>query len=521
VLVIDGVVHAVAGRSMFLDGGLRYVRLDAATGELLSENVMGRRNPDTGKPLDASITWPNLPVALPDILSYDGKYVYMRSQRFDTKGKRVGVTKPTSFKDQKGEGVHLFSPTGFLDDSWWHRTYWIYGKSPMSAAGGWYLAAYQAPAGRIMVCDASRVYGFGRRPQYFPRTTALEYHLFAAKKAPAIAPVNPNASGSIRTTKRGRPAPTKAVHDWSRTAPVLGRALVMADDMLFVAGPPDVVDQEATLAAWGDPASTKSLAEQRDAYLGKKGGVLLAVASEDGEKLGAYSLESVPVFDGMAAANGCLYLANTDGSVVCLGGTGDRLPLADVDVEDTPGPSAAGAPSLTASHPEFQHLREVKISPSELGWHLRTPSGRVGVALRRLPEPLTKAATFKVRVLMHPNPARDPSKPPPGNAFLAFGDGTGDDVLIKCGLRNAGQSASIVEGPLLKGKVASQKIVCKVKEPVEMEISFDPATRKVRLRLLGEVVETTLERQLDRVTHVGYAVHSVASEFGPVAIVSP
>jgi len=175
----------------------------------------------------------------------------------------------------------------------------------------------------------------------------------------------------------------------------------------------------------------------------------------------------------------------------------------------------------TGKHPEFQHLSEVKVSPSKLGWHLKTPSGRVGLALRRLPAPLTRAATLKVRVLMHPNPARDPSKPPPGNAFLAFGDGTGDEVLIKCGLRSAGQSASIVEGPLLKGKVASQRIVCKVKEPMDLEVSFDPAAQKVRLRLLGEVVETTLERRLDRVTHIGYAVHSVASEFGPVSIVSP
>jgi len=521
VLVIDDVVHAVAGRSMFLDGGLRYVRLRADTGELLSENVMGRRNPDTGKALDAGITWPNLPVALPDILSYDGKYVYMRSQRFDTKGKRAGVFKPTNHRDQKGEGAHLFSPTGFLDDSWWHRTYWLYGKSPLSAAGGWYKAAYAAPAGRIMVCDASRVYAFGRRPQYFPRTTALEYHLYAAGKEPGIVPLNPGASGGgSAAAKRRRPVPSRPVYDWSRTAPVLGRALVKAGETLFVAGPPDVVDQEATLAAWGDAATAAALAEQRDAYLGKKGGILLAASAADGRKRAAYALGAVPVFDGMAAANGCLFMANTDGSVVCLAGEGEAIADADIEVEDTPpaAPGSATPMAVTARHPEFQHLQRVKVTSCDLGWHLKTPSGGVGLALRKLAKPITGGASFKLRVLMHPNANRDPNKPPPGNAFLAFGDGTEDAALIKCGLRSAGQSASIVEGPLLKGKIASQKVVCKVKEPIDLAVSFDPATRKVRLQLLGEAVETTLDRRLDRITHVGYAVHSVASEFGPVEI---
>jgi hypothetical protein len=24
---------------------------------------------------------------------------------------------------------HLFAPRGFLDDTWWHRTYWLYGTA--------------------------------------------------------------------------------------------------------------------------------------------------------------------------------------------------------------------------------------------------------------------------------------------------------------------------------------------------------------------------------------------------------
>ncbi len=39
----------------------------------------------------------------------------------------------------------------------------------------------------------------------------------------------------------------------------------------------------------------------------------------DGKPLAEYSLKRPPVFDGMAAADGRLYFANTDGTVVCYG----------------------------------------------------------------------------------------------------------------------------------------------------------------------------------------------------------
>ena len=88
VLVQDGVVYCVAGRSMFLDGGLRLLRLDANTGRKLSETVLDDRDPETGKNLQSKAKGMNMPVALPDILSCDGRYVYMRSLPFNLKGER-------------------------------------------------------------------------------------------------------------------------------------------------------------------------------------------------------------------------------------------------------------------------------------------------------------------------------------------------------------------------------------------------------------------------------------------------
>jgi outer membrane protein assembly factor BamB len=317
VLVNDGHVHAVAGRSMFLDGGLHYIRIDAATGELISENVMNDLNPETGKPLDAAVRWPNLPVALPDILSYDGQSVYMRSQQFDLKGKRRTVDTPNNKKlqNQTGPGAHLFCPTGFLDDSWWHRTYWMWGKTPGSSAGRWFAAGYVTPAGRILAFDEEYVYGFGRKPQHFPQTTTLEYHVFRVSKTPELVTRGKPRKGWL-------PTPKQPVHDWSIDVPLLGRALLVAGETLFVAGPPDVVDTYASASTYTDPNTQAALAAQRDAMAGQHGGLLLAVSLADGTTLNHTELDAVPVFDGMAAAYGKLYLATIDGQVICLGGAG-------------------------------------------------------------------------------------------------------------------------------------------------------------------------------------------------------
>jgi hypothetical protein len=48
--------------------------------------------------------------------------------------------------------------------------------------------------------------------------------------------------------------------------------------------------------------------------------VLAVVSTADGQTLREYPLEAEPVFDGMAAAYGRLYLSLKDGSIICFGG---------------------------------------------------------------------------------------------------------------------------------------------------------------------------------------------------------
>ncbi|MHC4226885.1 MAG: outer membrane protein assembly factor BamB family protein, partial [Planctomycetota bacterium] len=328
VLIQDGIAYALAGRSVFLDGGMRMLRLDPLTGEKLSETIMDDRDPRTGKNLQSRIQQKKMPVALPDVLSSDGNFVYMRSQRFNMNGRRA-VIDPEHQTDQEGEGTHLFCPTGFLDDSWFHRTYWIYGKNAGEGWAEWSVPARLVPAGRILAFDDANVYGYGRHPQYLCNSSVLEYRLFAADKKfdpdraarVAKAKIPENTVNWKNRAMRPESELSAVTRKWMIEKPqLIARAMVLADRTLFVAGPPDVVDEQKIWGRTLEPQVQAKLREQSAALDGKEGSLLWAVSASDGEKLAEYKLKSVPAWDGMAAANGRLYLSMKDGRVLCMEG---------------------------------------------------------------------------------------------------------------------------------------------------------------------------------------------------------
>ncbi|MCK4959979.1 MAG: PQQ-like beta-propeller repeat protein, partial [Planctomycetes bacterium] len=252
VLVYDDTLYGVAGRSMFLDEGLRLWRLDPVTGAVKSETVLDENELETGKKVQDFISWLNMPVALPDILSCDGELVYMRSQPFRLDGTRLPLE--TMARAQSTEGdrgaplptqdrrlAHLFSPTGFLDDTNWHRTYWMYGSSFVSGWQGYYRSGMAAPAGKLLIVGDDRIYGFGRLPQYYKWTTPIEHQLFSAyKKFPKVELEGNKPAGAVPT-----PMPEYVVkHDWTKKLPLYVRAMVLAGDTLIVAGPEDTIDED-------------------------------------------------------------------------------------------------------------------------------------------------------------------------------------------------------------------------------------------------------------------------------------
>ncbi len=90
---------------------------------------------------------------------------------------------------------------------------------------------------------------------------------------------------------------------WERFIPIRARGMVLAKDTLFLAGVPDVLPKDDPYAALD----------------GRRGALLWALSKEDGAKISELMLEAPPVFDGIAAANGRLYMALTTGELLCLG----------------------------------------------------------------------------------------------------------------------------------------------------------------------------------------------------------
>jgi outer membrane protein assembly factor BamB len=315
----QAVAYCVAGRSMFLDGGLRLLMLDPRTGRKLSERILDERDPGTGENLQSHVVRQNMPVALPDVLASDGRHIYMRSQQFDLEGVRRHIAATDISPAAPTGGTHLFSPTGFVDGSWWHRSYWVYGKGFEEGAGGWPKAGKVMPGGHLLVVDDALVYGYGRKQEYYKWTTPVGYQLFAMNKLPKLLP-RPRTETAQQAARRRRLPRVDLGYQWANDVPLQVRGIALAGGTLFIAGPPVVWDEDETFDRPDEPAVKAKLAQQNAALAGKSGALLWAVAASDGAKLAEHRLESPPAWDGMAAANGRLYISTTDGNVLCLAG---------------------------------------------------------------------------------------------------------------------------------------------------------------------------------------------------------
>ena len=135
-------------------------------------------------------------------------------------------------------------------------------------------------------------------------------------------PVEGRAGRALRFSGGGRQGPEFTVnHHWTSRLPIFGRAMVLADGTLFVAGPPDTLDEEQAFGGIESPEVETRLAAYGAAFAGRGGAGLWAVSAASGERIAEYELEVPPVFDGLVAAEGRLYLAMTDGTVLCMGGS--------------------------------------------------------------------------------------------------------------------------------------------------------------------------------------------------------
>ena len=261
VLVRDGTAYFAAGRSSHVDGGIYLFGVDAVSGKVRCRT----RLEGPAYNVDNISQNYRLPMgALPDILQGEDDRIYMRHLVFDT---NLQPQKPPP----KPASSRVRSKAGLLDNAFFKRSPWTFGP--------------QSSYGRLIVHDARAAYVIrmfdtlrGLDPKVYFTPAKQGYLLFALDS---------------RTGKQ----------TWQRRIPVRVNAMVATGGLLFVAGLPDVVDPKDPLGA----------------FEGRKGGVLSACNKADGKALWKCPLPAPPVFNGLAAASGRLYVAMQDGSIACFG----------------------------------------------------------------------------------------------------------------------------------------------------------------------------------------------------------
>ena len=352
VLMKSGVAYCTAGRSTYLDGGIRVFGLDPATGKVMHETCLDTWSRTR---IDAE-NQPFIPAyhmegALSDVLVSEGDYIYLGQYKLDRTlaQQKVPYVMPdpdnkvvamdlmdqpftegmesqakyekvqhdwqwrvhkqmmedynkkyggTSMGDRK-MGLHVSSTSGFLDDSWFNRTFWMYSTS----WPGYYIAHRGAKTGQLLVVGPRRTFalqGYPSRnlqsPEFTPGNKGYLLLADDNDNEPVLADYTRGIPKGIGFTRKEPPA-------WFKWVPVRIRGMVVAGSHLFVAGAPDVIDPD-------DPMAT---------FEGRSEAVLRAHSTADGSALTEHKLDAPPVFDGLIAAKGRLYLSLEDGTVLCMG----------------------------------------------------------------------------------------------------------------------------------------------------------------------------------------------------------
>jgi outer membrane protein assembly factor BamB len=310
VLVRDGAVYCAAGRSSYLDDGIFLLRLDLATGKVLARRRLWSRDA-TGRQPEDQVFAMEMPGFLPDVLSSDGDCVYMRYAGFA----------PGDLQDHK-TSPHLMSVSGLLDGNWHQRSYWMFGTRSHSGSWGAMSAMREVPTGRIMAFDGTTLYGYGRQHweiQGLTQTRPSPHHLWAIRQG-GWADQTPGSREELLKRNRDKTTIGLDVFTWSKEVPIHARAMVLAGKTLFIAGPPEVQITEEDMAHSPTGVEHRQrLADQTLVWQGSKGALLCAVSTEDGNILSQVKLDSLPVWDGLIAANGQLYASTANGKVLCFG----------------------------------------------------------------------------------------------------------------------------------------------------------------------------------------------------------
>lgn len=346
-VTIEGdLAYCSAGRSSYLDGGIFLYAVDIKTGEVKHQaqlnTIADTREENAGKEFVASY---HIEGAHSDVLVAEGGFVYLNQFKFSPDLKlqpakyltKDEITyRPSMNLDNKeyvnedifnvnwrgekcstydklaailvdenqntGErdlGLHLFTTSGFLDTSFFNRSYWMYSKTWT----GFNHVNLAPKSGQILVIGPKNTYAlkaytsrYTLSPKLDPQTKGYLLIADANDNEPTL---DPRAWGKDKGMGFSRGAPPV----WHQWLPVRVNAMVLAGETLVVCGPPDAVKD-------GDPMAS---------FEGRMGTELLTISAPDGKTIAKQKLSESPIFDGMIVADDQLYLCTEQGEVICMG----------------------------------------------------------------------------------------------------------------------------------------------------------------------------------------------------------
>ena len=227
-LVEDDAVYVASGRNAYFDQGVCLYKLDLATGKPLVAKRYYGRDPETGRRVDLFTlptiegqSRPRMPGLKADVFSAGESSLFLGGVAVTRDLKLIGDGEP-----------HLFSHMQLLDAESFERSCWIYGTFLDTGKMGFPIGPGGEIGGVIMAFDDASVYGAN------DPSSMIGQGVYSAIKV--LEPVQVEISS--RALKRKA---IKANQKWRKEdVPVNVRAMVVSDDLLFVAGP-ERFDEEA------------------------------------------------------------------------------------------------------------------------------------------------------------------------------------------------------------------------------------------------------------------------------------
>jgi len=300
VLVKNGVAYAAAGRCSYLDGGIMLYGLEPETGRVVARRLIKSehagamdRPPEGTEHASTTMIRQNtldyktflapdrsdsfsMSGATNDILVADADSIYLRHMRFNDKLEIEASPRP-----------HLYATSSLLDDWEHNRYYWILGTGDLArtpVAYPWIVHSdLSVPFGLMMAFDEDTVWAVRRAGGR--RGSRIEPGIYAMPRPDPSDAANFLPDFQKRTTTKSR---AEAI-SWKSGLKKNARAVLHAGDKVVIAG--------------------------RDT----NGGFMQMLSTFDGRLLGELPLKASPVWDGLAAAGGRLYLSLDNGMIVCFG----------------------------------------------------------------------------------------------------------------------------------------------------------------------------------------------------------